>query len=94
MNVRTLSRRFAEMSCLFLLCGARAVAQDPWTNSANNLKNAISGPIALAMMIVAIVIGGLTFAFSEGQGKRMLAGIIFGGGMAIGAARFLTWLYT
>src|SRR4051812_48253035 len=79
---------------LFLFCGVCTFAQSPWEISANNLRNAIAGPIALAMMIVAIVIGGLTFAFSEGQGKRMLAGIIFGGGMAVGAARFLSWLYT
>jgi type IV secretion system protein TrbC len=31
---------------------------------------------------VAIVIGGLMFAYGEGQSQRMLAGIVFGIGMA------------
>ena len=31
------------------------------------------------------------FAFGEGGSKRTLAGIIFGLGMAMGAANFLAW---
>ena len=41
----------------------------------------------------AIVIGGLTFAFGEGGGKRTFAGIVFGVGMAVLAVNFLTWLF-
>ncbi len=33
------------------------------------------------------------FAFGEGGSKRTLAGIIFGLGMAMGAANFLAWLF-
>ena len=33
------------------------------------------------------------FAFGEGGSKKALAGIIFGLGMAMGAANFLTWLF-
>jgi type IV secretory pathway TraG/TraD family ATPase VirD4 len=36
------------------------------------------------------VVGGLMFAYGEGQSKRMLAGIVFGVGMAIGAVKFLS----
>jgi hypothetical protein len=43
--------------------------------------------------LVAIVIGGLMFAFGEGESKRLLAGIVFGIGMAIGAVNFMAWLF-
>jgi hypothetical protein len=39
------------------------------------------------------VVGGLMFAFGEGQSKRALSGIIFGVGMAIGAVNFMVWLF-
>jgi hydrophobic/amphiphilic exporter-1 (mainly G- bacteria), HAE1 family len=41
-------------------------------------------PIAQRLSLVAIVVGGLMFAYGEGQSKKMLAGIVFGIGMAIG----------
>jgi len=39
------------------------------------------------------VIGGLTFAYGEGGGKRTFAGLIFGIGMAVLAVNFLSWLF-
>ena len=42
---------------------------------------------------VAIVIGGLTFMFGEMGAKRQIAGIVFGGGLALFAAQFLVWLF-
>ena len=69
-------------------------AQDPWTASANNLKTAFTGPIVTALIAVAVVITGMTFAFSEGQGKRQLTGLLFGGAMAMGAVRFMAWIFT
>ena len=35
----------------------------------------------------------LMFAFGEGGSKSALAGIIFGLGMALGAANFITWMF-
>ena len=43
--------------------------------------------------MIAIVVGGLMFAFGEGGSKKALAGIVFGLGMAMGAASFLAWLF-
>ena len=80
---------------LFLAASGSLLAQaDPWTASSANLEAAFTGPIVTSLMAVAIVVGGLMFAYSEGQGKRTLAGIIFGGGMSMGAVRFMQWLYT
>jgi type IV secretion system protein TrbC len=64
----------------------------PWETAVNQLRDAFTGPIARALSLVAIVVGGLMFAFGEGSHKRMLAGIIFGVGMAVAAVNFLSWL--
>lgn len=66
----------------------------PWENAVNALKTSFTGPIATGLSLVAIVVGGLTFAYGEGHSKRALAGIIFGVGMAIGAVNFMSWLFT
>src|ERR1700720_942837 len=65
----------------------------PWENAVNVLMTSFTGPIARGLSLVAIVVGGVTFAFGEGGSKRLLAGIIFGVGMAIGAVNFMAWLF-
>ena len=65
----------------------------PWENAVNVLQQAFTSTIARGLSLVAIVVGGLTFAFGENDSKRMLAGILFGVGMAIGAVNFMTWLF-
>ncbi len=65
----------------------------PWENAVNALKTSFTGPIATGLSLVAIVIGGLMFAYGEGQSKKMLVGIVFGIGMAIGAVNFMAWLF-
>jgi type IV secretory pathway VirB2 component (pilin) len=57
------------------------------------LERAFTGPIARGLSLVAIVVGGLMFAYGEGQSKRTMAGILFGVGMAIGAVNFMAWLF-
>ena len=76
-----------------LLLARPALADSPWENAVTVLQNSFTGPIARGLSLVAIVIGGLMFAFSEGDSKRMLAGIVFGVGMAIGAVNFMAWLF-
>jgi type IV secretory pathway VirB10-like protein len=51
---------------------------DPWDNAVNVLKTAFTGTIATGLSLVAIVVGGLMFAYGEGQSKKTLAGIVFG----------------
>jgi type IV secretion system protein TrbC len=81
--------------CLACVLGIATVAsaQPPWENAVNVLQTSFTGPIARGLSLVAIVIGGLTFAYGEGGSKRILAGIIFGVGMAIGAVNFMAWLF-
>lgn len=72
---------------------AQAAGNSPWENAVNVLQTAFTGTIARGLALVSIVVGGLTFAFGEGGGKRTFAGIVFGLGMAVLAVNFLTWLF-
>ena len=84
--------------CLFLtavlvLLPGLTFAQSPWERAAGNLERTFTGPLARSLALVAIVVGGLTFMFGEMGAKRQLAGIVFGGGLALFAAQFLVWLF-
>jgi type IV secretory pathway VirB2 component (pilin) len=78
-----------------LLLAAPLFAQgnSPWENAVNVLQLAFTSTIARGLSLVAIVVAGLTFAFGEGGSKRVLAGVLFGVGMAIAAVNFLAWLF-
>jgi type IV secretory pathway VirB2 component (pilin) len=65
----------------------------PWENAVSVLQTAFTSTIARGLSLVAIVVAGLTFAFGEGGSKRVLAGVLFGVGMAIAAVNFLAWLF-
>ena len=65
----------------------------PWVDAVTTLQAAFTGTIARGLSLIAIVIGGLMFAFGEGGSKRALAGIVFGLGMTLGAANFIDWLF-
>ncbi len=92
----TRCRRWTIPSLMFLAAlpvYAQSTGSDPWDNAVNVLKTAFTGTIAQGLSLVAIVVGGLMFAYGEGQSKKMLAGIVFGVGMAIGAVNFMAWLF-
>ncbi len=81
------------MLALVLAAPAFAQGNSPWENAANVLQQAFTTTIARGLSLVAIVVSGLTFAFGEGGSKRVLAGVLFGVGMAIAAVNFLAWLF-
>jgi type IV secretion system protein TrbC len=83
------------LACILLL-SVPVFAQagtSPWENAVNVLQTAFTSTIARGLSLVAIVVAGLTFAFGEGGSKRILAGVLFGVGMAIAAVNFLSWLF-
>lgn len=87
-------RRVAVIAfALVLALPIAAHAQSPWERAANNLALTFTGPLARSLALVAIVIGGLMFMFGEGGAKRQISGIVFGGGLALFAGQFLTWLF-
>jgi type IV secretion system protein TrbC len=88
--------RGATLLGVVLLLAAPAFAQggaSPWENAVTVLQTAFTSTIARGLSLVAIVVAGLTFAFGEGGSKRVLAGVLFGVGMAIAAVNFLAWLF-
>src|SRR5687767_976859 len=82
---------FAVAIVLFL--PTVALAQSPWERAATNLALTFTGPLARSLALVSIVIGGLMFMFGEAGAKRQISGIVFGGGLALFAGQFLTWLF-
>jgi type IV secretory pathway VirB2 component (pilin) len=90
------STRLLAASIIGLLLAVPVLAQtgnSPWENAVNVLQQAFTSTIARGLSLVAIVVSGLTFAFGEGGSKRVLAGVLFGVGMAIAAVNFLAWLF-
>ena len=87
-------RRASILTITLLLLPAAALAQgSPWERAASNLEQTFTGPLARSLALVAIVIGGLLFMYGEGGAKRQISGIVFGGGLALFAGQFLTWLF-
>lgn len=92
--IRLLARGFGIAAVsLALAVPAFAQGNSPWENAVNVLQLAFTSTIARGLSLVAIVVSGLTFAFGEGGSKRVLAGVLFGVGMAIAAVNFLAWLF-
>jgi len=86
--------RIIGVAIVLLLAPSVALAQQsPWERAASNLELTFTGPLARSLALVAIVIGGLLFMFGESGAKRQISGIVFGGGLALFAAQFLTWLF-
>ena len=83
----------AELSATATTPPVVAPSTGPWVDAVTVLQQAFTGTIARGLSLIAIVIGGLMFAFGEGGSKRALAGIVFGLGMTLGAANFIDWLF-
>jgi len=63
----------------------------PWEAPLTTVQNSLSGPVAKAIGIIAIVITGLGFAFAEGgSAMRKGIGIVFGLAIAFTATTFIT----
>jgi type IV secretory pathway VirB2 component (pilin) len=93
---RAWRRVLTLVAAAIVLVPATSYAQaagSPWENAVTVLMTSFTGPIARGLSLVSIVVGGVTFAFGEGGSKRLLAGIVFGVGMAIGAVNFMAWLF-
>src|SRR6267378_4016579 len=95
LSVPTIRIVLASLTSLFFAASlfAQATTASPWENAVAVLQQAFTSTIARGLSLVAIVVSGLTFAFGEGGSKRVLAGVLFGVGMAIAAVNFMAWLF-
>ncbi|MCY4121888.1 MAG: TrbC/VirB2 family protein [Acidobacteria bacterium] len=92
-----LLRRWATpVVALFVFVVAADVAlqagTSPWEIAVMKICNAFTTTIGRGLALVAVIIGGLMFAFGEGGSKSAIAGLIFGAGMVLGAPDFLMWV--
>jgi type IV secretion system protein TrbC len=98
-SAKTTPRRLRTGALTIASCMALAdqvfaqAGGSPWEQAVQALQTSFTGPIATGLALVAIVLGGLMFAFGEGAAKRTMAGVVFGVGMAVGAANFMSWLF-
>jgi type IV secretory pathway VirB2 component (pilin) len=98
MGVIYLLRRYWSIGPFFIIGYLAAVdsafAQpSPWENAATRLEATFTGTLARSLAVVAVVIAGLMYMFGESGSKRAIAGVVFGGGLALMAGTFLDWLF-
>jgi type IV secretion system protein VirB2 len=93
-----LGRANTAMIGLFVaLCATPALATTtggtamPWETPLQTIQDSLSGPVAKAIGIIAIVVTGLGFAFAEGgSAMRKGIGIVFGLAIAFTATTFIS----
>ena len=89
--VRQLTFAFAVL--LFLVVVVVPLgATSPWETVGERLCELFLNKLGKALAIVAVIIGGLMYAFGEGGSKSQIAGLAFGAGMVLLAPQFLGWI--
>jgi type IV secretion system protein VirB2 len=74
---------------VFAAGGAGGAAQAlPWEGPLNQVLASFTGPVAKALCILAIVVLGFGFAFSDGGGLRRVLGLLLGVSIAVTATSF------
>jgi type IV secretory pathway VirB2 component (pilin) len=83
----------ALLILLFVIPGAAAAQGSPFDTGFNAIQSLFTGTIAKVASLVAIVIGGYSFAHGEPGAKKALAGVAAGTGIAVLAVNVLSWLW-
>lgn len=93
----TVKRAGAALLCLV---SGSAFAQTttgqvmPWEGPLQKIMQSISGPVAMSLGVIIIVIAGLGIAFGEsGTGVRRLLQVVLGLAIAFTAASIIATLY-
>jgi type IV secretory pathway VirB2 component (pilin) len=60
----------------------------PWEGPISQVLASFTGPVAKALCILAIVVLGFGFAFSDGGGLRRILGLLLGVSIAVTATSF------
>ena len=88
------ARPTAVLLTLFFAMPVAAVGQgSPFDTGFNAIQALFTGTIAKVASLVAIVIGGYSFAHGEPGAKKALAGVAAGTGIAVLAVNVLSWLW-
>lgn len=95
-NMARITRQFLTVvACLVLLpLAAHAqVGGSPFDSGFTALQTLFTGTVAKVASLIAIVIGGYSFAHGEPGAKKALAGVAAGTGIAVLAVNVLSWLW-
>jgi type IV secretory pathway VirB2 component (pilin) len=88
------ARPTAVLLTLFFAMPVAALGQgSPFDTGFNAIQALFTGTIAKVASLVAIVIGGYSFAHGEPGAKKALAGVAAGTGIAVLAVNVLSWLW-
>lgn len=94
----TRSLTLCLVSCLFIALALPALATPegavmPWDVGLTRLIDNLTNKVARLLILGAVVISGLTWAFTEhNTGGRKVSQVVFGGAVAVAATSFLTAL--
>ncbi len=82
---------FVLAPLLFLPLAAHA---SPFDAGITNVQTLFTGTVAKAVSLIAVVLGGLSFAFGDPGAKKGLAMLAIGIGVALMAANVIAWLWS
>ena len=81
-------------SALPAFAGTTSGTAMPWETPLQSVSDSLSGPVAKAIGIIAIVVTGIGFAFAEGgSALRKGVGIVFGLAIAFTATTFISTFF-
>ena len=81
------------LALLFLKPVVALAQGSPFDTGLTAIQSLFTGTIAKVASLVAIVIGGYSFAHGEPGAKKALAGVAAGTGIAVLAVNVLSWLW-
>jgi type IV secretory pathway VirB2 component (pilin) len=92
-NSRLARSSLLVLSVLIVAPFAAHAQGSPFDTGFTALQTLFTGTVAKAASLIAIVIGGYSFAHGEPGAKKALAGVAAGTGIAVLAANVLSWLW-
>ena len=84
---------FLLLAMFVMPLAAHAQGGSPFDSGFTAMQTLFTGTIAKVSSLIAIVIGGYSFAHGEPGAKKTLAGVAAGTGIAVLAVNVLTWLW-
>lgn len=83
----------AAAAVLLLLSMPIAAHASPFDTGIANVSTLFTGVVARFASLIAVVMGGLGFAFGDPGAKKNLSAVAFGVGIALLAAQVISWLW-
>ena len=98
MKLKQTALRLGALATTWLVTAPAAFATTggtsmPWDEPLIRIQENLTGPVASAIIIIAVALAGVMWALSDhGTGMRRVSQVIFGAGVALGAVSFVTAL--